>query len=259
MSRSIVPRRRPIIGTAVSITDYDQVLDAIDAAIAADERIYICCAPASSLVFARSDRKLAAAYDDAAVVTPDGMGVVHAARLLGEQISTRVYGPDLMLMQLERAAACGTPTYFYGGFDDESLAALIGHYRHRFPSLVIAGSQSPPHREPTDVERRETIEKINSSGAQVVWVGLGSPKQEIWMHSMRGELAAAALCGVGAAFDFHSGRVAQAPNWMQRSGLEWLYRLSRDPKRLGKRYLFTLPRFVVLVVAQAIRERFGRD
>jgi N-acetylglucosaminyldiphosphoundecaprenol N-acetyl-beta-D-mannosaminyltransferase len=255
VSGAALPRRRAIVGTRVSITDYAEVLGAIDAALAANQRIYICCAPASSLIFARKDPALAAAYEDAGIVTPDGMGVVYAARALGEKIGDRVYGPDLMLLQLERAAAAGTPTFFYGGFDSAALETLLAEYRERFPGLVIAGAESPPHRQLSAEERARTLAAINHSGAQVVWVGLGSPKQELWMRDARQELTAPVLCGVGAAFDFHSGRVEQAPGWMQRSGLEWLHRLLQDPRRLGRRYMLTLPHFVAAVAVQAIRER----
>lgn len=248
-----LPRRREIAGTAVSITDYTETLDAIDSSLAADERIYVCCAPASSLMFARKDRKLARAFAEAAIVTPDGMGVVYAARLLGEKIEDRVYGPDLMLLQLERAAAVGTPTYFYGGFDDDALERLVAEYREQFPALVVAGAWSPPHRPLTLDEAEQAAAAINDSGARIVWVGIGSPKQEIWMQANRAGLNAPVLVGVGAAFDFHTGRTKQAPSWMQRSGLEWLYRIAQDPIRLGRRYLLTLPHFVGIVLLQRLR------
>ena len=248
-------RRREIIGTAVSITDYDEVLDAIDTALELGTRSYVCCTPASSLIFARDDRALANALTAADIVTPDGMGVVYAARLLGEKISDRVYGPDLMELQLARAAAAGTPTYLYGGFDDAALARLRDALADRHPGLTIVGTHSPPHRPLTREETDKLVAEINASGAQIVWVGLGSPKQEVWMHESRAALDAPVLVGVGAAFDFFAGRVSQAPAWMQRAGLEWLYRIFQDPLRLGRRYLLTLPRFVALVATQSLRER----
>jgi N-acetylglucosaminyldiphosphoundecaprenol N-acetyl-beta-D-mannosaminyltransferase len=247
-----LPARRNIVGTDVSITDYDEVLGAIDDAISEDERIFICCCPASSLMFARRDPALAAALTEAQIVTPDGMGVVYAARVLGEKIEDRVYGPDLMLAQLARAATVGTPTYLYGGFDDAALAELEKALTERFPGLKIVGGESPPHRPPTDDEAAATVAAINASGAKVVWVGLGSPKQELWMQRNRAGLEAPVLCGVGAAFDFIIGRVDQAPRWMQKRGLEWLFRLSKEPVRIGKRYLLTLPHFVVAVAAQRL-------
>jgi N-acetylglucosaminyldiphosphoundecaprenol N-acetyl-beta-D-mannosaminyltransferase len=247
--------RREILGTAVSMTDYNGVLLAIDESVTQREGIYICCTPASSLVYARDDAALAAALKGAAIVTPDGMGVVHAARLLGESIDARVYGPDLMALHCERAAQSATPIFLYGGHDDDTLAKLQLALLERFPGLAIAGATSPPHRDLTEQETEDVIAQINESGAQVVWVGIGSPKQELWMQAMRPRLSVPVLVGVGAAFDFFSGRVAQAPRWMQRASLEWLFRVRQDPVRLGRRYLLTLPRFAWLVLAQTLRER----
>lgn len=250
-----LPRRRDIVGTAVSITDYDEVLNAIDDAVAGDEKITICCTPASSLMFARRDPQLAEAYAAADIVTPDGMGVVYAARLLGEEIGDRVYGPDLMEAQLERAAASGAATFLLGGHDQQALDELTATLKARHPTLAIAGGFSPPHREPTAEEDQSLIRQINASGAKIVWIGLGSPKQELWMHRARPRLEAATICGVGAAFDFIIGRIDQAPSWMQRAGLEWLYRIVKDPVRLGRRYLTTLPAFALRVAIQVTRER----
>lgn len=248
-------RRREIIGTAVSMTDYAGVLDAIDHAVAADTPIYVCCAPASSLVHARGDAQLAKALAGATIVTPDGMGVVLAARMLGERLADRVYGPDLMELQLARAASSGTPLYLYGGFDEVALAQLQESLRARHPGLNIAGAWSPPHRPLRPDESAASAARINASGAKIVWVGIGSPKQELWMQELRPQLEAPVLVGVGAAFDFIAGRVKQAPDWMQDHGLEWLHRMARDPLRLGRRYLLTLPRFALLVLAQIISER----
>lgn len=248
-------RARGIIGTPVSITDYTEVLDAVDSAVDSDRREYICCTPASSLVAAHTDAALADALAGATIVTPDGMGVVWAARLLGEQITDRVYGPDLMELQLARAAQSSTPLFLYGGHDAAALEQLESAIAERWPGVVVAGAWSPPHRELTADEEDAVVAQINDSGAQIVWVGIGSPRQEIWMQRMRARLTAPVLVGVGAAFDFLSGRVDQAPDWMQDHGLEWLHRIFQDPLRLGRRYLLTLPRFVWLVLAQRIQGR----
>lgn len=245
-------RKREIIGTGVSITDYDEVVAQVDEAAAQQQQIYVCCAPASTLVFARDDRRLASALAGAQIVTPDGMGVVHAARMLGEPIRERVYGPDLMELVLGRSSSSH---YLYGGHDDATLRELESAITRRFPDAAVVGSFSPPHRELTEQELASIAESINASGAGIVWVGIGSPKQELFMQQLRERVDAPVLIGVGAAFDFLAGRTAQAPRWMQRASLEWLYRISQDPLRLGRRYLLTLPRFVVLVLAQAVRER----
>lgn len=246
-------RKRDIIGTEVAITDYEEVLDAIDAAVEHRDRIFICCAPASSLVFARRDRELETAYENAAIVTPDGKGVVLAARLLGERLEDRVYGPDLMTAHCRRAEQSGQRIWLLGGFDEYALADLRDTLAMRYPQLQIVGSHSPPHRPLNDEEKRALVSQVNSDAPDIVWVGLGSPKQEIWMDEFRPMLEAPVLCGVGAAFDFATGRVAQAPRWIQRVGMEWLYRLVRDPKRLFGRYLKTLPAFVLLVARQRLQ------
>lgn len=252
-------RRREIIGTDVAITDYEEVLAAVDSAVSDRRRIYVCCAPASTLVFALKDERLREALAGAEIVTPDGMGVVHAARLLGEQLSDRVYGPDLMLAQCRRAELSGQRVWLYGGFDDATLSQLRSALIVRFPALNIVGWYSPPHRPLTAAENAELIDRINDDAPDIVWVGLGSPKQEVWMHSMRGSIAAPVMCGVGAAFDFISGRAGQAPGWMQRASLEWLYRMLREPRRLVSRYLSTLPRFLALVLAQKLRGARAAD
>ena len=143
-----------------------------------------------------------------------------------------------------RAARTGTPMYLYGGRSPEALALLEERLRERFPGLRIVGGHSPPFRPLTAAEEEQAIAEIDSSGAAVVWVGIGQPKQEKWMLRMRPRLSAPLLVGVGAAFDFHAGLVSQAPRWMQRSGLEWTYRLSREPRRLWWRYAHHNPRFV---------------
>lgn len=250
-----LPVRREIVGTPVSMTDYDEVLDAIDAAVAERRPITICCAPASTLIFARRDPTLRDALARADIVTPDGMGVVHAARLLGARLPDRVYGPDLMLLQCERAARAGHRVWLQGGHDEATLTELRRRLAGRVPGLTFAGWECPPFRPPTESELARTAERINAAAPDIVWVGLGCPKQELWMHAMRPRIEAPVLCGVGAAFDFHAGRVAQAPRGLRDHGFEWAYRLAREPLRLGRRYLATLPHFALLVAAQVLRER----
>jgi N-acetylglucosaminyldiphosphoundecaprenol N-acetyl-beta-D-mannosaminyltransferase len=146
--------------------------------------------------------------------------------------------------------------YLYGGRSPEALETLERSLRDRFPGLEIVGGFSPPFRPLTEAEEERAITAIDSSGAAVVWVGTGQPKQEKWMLHMRPRLSAPLLVGVGAAFDFHAGLVSQAPAWMQRSGLEWTYRLSREPRRLWRRYAYQNPRFIAGFMHQYIRHRF---
>ena len=179
------------------------------------------------------------------LAVPDGQPLVWALRLLGHKQATRVYGPDLMERFCAHAATTGTPIYLYGGRSEEALDMLKTRLRERFPGLRITGGWSPPFRPLTAEEQERVVAEIDASAAKVVWVGTGQPKQELWMSEMRPRLAAPLLMGVGAAFDFHAGIISQAPAWMQRNGLEWLYRLSREPRRLWRRYASQNPRFVV--------------
>lgn len=235
--------------------DYEQAAARIEAMVASGERGYVCHAAVNTLMNARRDADVRAALDGAALVLPDGMPIVWALRSLGEEIADRVYGPDLMLLECERLLAPGARHFLYGGRDREATVALAAALRERFPGIAIAGSWTPPFRELTEAEETEVAELVDGSGADVVWVGTGSPRQEHWMARMRPRLRAPVLVGVGAAFDFHAGLVRQAPRWMQRRGLEWLHRLSRDPRRLGRRYLRDNPAFLALWAREWWRER----
>jgi N-acetylglucosaminyldiphosphoundecaprenol N-acetyl-beta-D-mannosaminyltransferase len=200
---------------------------------------------------AREQPETLAAVLGATLAVPDGMPLVWALHALGHRSATRVYGPDLMALFCERAARKGIPVYLYGGrHDDDARELLARRLRERFAGLQIAGASSPPFRPLSEEENEREIEAINSSGAALVWVGTGQPRQELWMHAMRPRLNPPLLVGVGAAFDFHAGLVSQAPSWMQRNGLEWAYRLSREPRRLWRRYARYNPLFVAAFAAQ---------
>ncbi len=237
------------------MSDYEQVLDWMEAMIAAGRHGYLTAAAVNLVMSAREDPDTRAAVLGATLAVPDGQPLVWALHALGHARATRVYGPDLMLGFCARAARSGTPMFLYGGRSPEALGLLEARLRERFPGLVIAGGQSPPFRPLTDAELQETIATIESSGAELVWVGTGQPKQERWMLEMRPRLSAPLLVGVGAAFDFHAGLVPQAPRWMQRSGLEWTYRLAREPRRLWWRYLHHNPRFIAGFARQYVDAR----
>lgn len=223
--------------------------------IDAGARGYVTAAAVNLVMSAQEQPRTLEAVLDATLAVPDGMPLVWALRALGHRHATRVYGPDLMLRFCAHAAAKGVPMYLYGGRDEAALELLHTSLRERFPGLPIAGGFSPPFRALTPAEELQVIADIEASGAQVVWVGIGQPKQERWMHDMRPRLKAPLLVGVGAAFDFHAGLVAQAPGWMQRNGLEWIYRLAREPRRLWRRYARYNPRFVAAFARQYARER----
>jgi N-acetylglucosaminyldiphosphoundecaprenol N-acetyl-beta-D-mannosaminyltransferase len=237
------------------VSDYEQVMDWMDAVIAANGRGYVTAAAVNLVMSAQEEPETLAAVLGATLAVPDGQPLVWALHALGHARATRVYGPDLMANYCARAARTGTRMYLYGGRSPEALALLEGRLLERFPGLQIAGGQSPPFRPLTPAEEEQVIAEIDSSGAAVVWVGTGQPKQEKWMLHMRPRLSAPLLVGVGAAFDFHAGLVSQAPGWMQRSGLEWTYRLSREPRRLWWRYAHHNPRFVIGFTRQYMRYR----
>lgn len=241
----------------LAVSDYDEVVAWMDAMVESGARGWVTAAAVNLVMSAHDDPATMRAVLGATLAVPDGQPLVWALRLLGHTRATRVYGPDLMAHYCAHAAATGTPIYLYGGRSPEALSLLRERLGERFPGLRIAGGWSPPFRPLTPAERERAIAEIDASGAQVVWVGTGQPKQELWMSEMRPLLQVPLLVGVGAAFDFHAGIVAQAPSWMQRGGLEWIYRLSREPRRLWRRYASQNPRFVVGFARQYLRTLVG--
>jgi N-acetylglucosaminyldiphosphoundecaprenol N-acetyl-beta-D-mannosaminyltransferase len=239
----------------LAVSDYDETIAWMDAMVESGARGWLTAAAVNLIMSARDNPATMRAVLEATLVVPDGQPLVWGLRLLGHKRATRVYGPDLMAHHCAHAATTGTPVYLYGGRSEQALALLTTRLCKRFPGLRIVGGWSPPFRPLTADERARVVTEIDGSGAQVVWVGTGQPKQELWMSEMRPLLSAPLLVGVGAAFDFHAGIVAQAPGWMQRNGLEWLYRLSREPRRLWRRYASQNPRFVVGFARQYLRER----
>ena len=252
-----VPESVPILGIPLALTDYEGSMDHMDAAISRSERIMVSAA-AVHLVMVSQERPEIREAALRSFNVADGQPLVWAMRSLGHEAS-RVYGPTLMLRYCERCAEQGTRIFLYGGRNRGALVQLVDSLRRRFPGIRIVGGHSPPFRPSTEDETEAIVAEINGSGADVVWVGVGQPKQEEWMAAMRDRLDAPILIGVGAAFDFHAGLVPQAPAWMQRGGLEWTYRLVHEPRRLWRRYARYNPRFVVGFSRQWARERLGRS
>jgi N-acetylglucosaminyldiphosphoundecaprenol N-acetyl-beta-D-mannosaminyltransferase len=244
-----------ILGVPLALIDYEGTLDWIDAAVARDHRGYVCVAAVHTVMACREDPALRAAVLGADFTVPDGQPLVWALNALGHPLGDRVYGPELMDRACARAARTGRRFYLYGGRNQGALVELARTLRLRHPGLRIVGGHAPPFRELTDAENEAVAEDIRRSGADVVWVGIGVPKQEKWMARMRPRLSAPVLIGVGAAFDFHAGIVPQAPAQLQRVGLEWLYRLWREPRRLWRRYARYNPLFVLGFGRQLIAER----
>ncbi len=252
------PRSIRVLGVPITLTDYARTLGWIDAAIESSEQGYICVAPVHLVMLAQDDPDVASAIDGAAFVVPDGQPLVWALRALGAENPSRVYGPDLMIATCRQASKTGRKMYLFGGRNDGALLQLTLNLRRRFPGLQIVGGHSPPYRPATLAEQSRTIDEINASGADIVWVGTGQPKQELWMAQMRPHLDAPVLIGVGAAFDFHAGLVPQAPAFLQDAGLEWAFRLAHEPRRLWRRYVVYNPRFLIAFSQQLqVRRRNG--
>jgi len=247
--------RREILGIPIAMTDYAGAVDAMDAMVDSRERGYVCAVSVHSLTIALDDAEMADVFRGATMVLPDGMPVVWASNMLGAGLKGRVYGPELMLHYSERCAERGHRVWLYGGRDQGSLAQLALNLRRRLPGINIVGGYSPPFRPMSDEEEDALIDQINDARPDILWVGIGAPKQEKWMARMRDRLDVPVMCAVGAAFDFHAGRISQAPRWMQQRGLEWIYRLAQEPFRLFPRYVRSNPRFVLAFARQYLAER----
>ncbi len=251
-----VPPRVEVVGTPISLTSYDEVLALLDAR-PADRPTVVAVCNVHSVMTARSDRDVARALSTADVATPDGMPLVWALRQLARADQTRVYGPDLMRAALAHGVERGWRHYLYGA--TPSTLNLLRQAAERIaPGVQIVGWHAPPFRALTAREEQAVLADIRASGADLVWVGIGMPKQELWMQRVAEELPGVALLGVGAAFDLLSGVVPQAPPGLQAAGLEWLYRMLQEPRRLWRRYLWNNPRYLVLLAGQLLFARRPR-
>src|SRR5215207_5441689 len=249
---------RDILGTPVAMTDYRGAIDAMDGMVESRERGYVCAVAVHALTVGHDDPQMGEALRGATLVVPDGMPVVWAANLLGAKLADRVYGPELMSRYSQHSADRGHRIWLYGGRDQGSLVQLALALRRRHPGIRVVGGYSPPFRELVADEEEAVARQINQARPDVLWVGIGVPKQEKWMARMRDRLDVPVMVGVGAAYDFHAGRVSMAPAWMQERGLEWIYRTWQEPRRLLGRYLSTNPRFVAAFARQYLRERRRR-
>lgn len=245
------PASREILGVRVHATTYEDAAQRVVAWAKEGSSRYVCVTSVHGVIEAQDDAQFRRIQNDADLVTPDGMPLVWGLKLLGCSEATRVYGPSLTLHVCEAAAREEIPIALYGG-TPEMLERFTEFLTSRFPGIRIVCQIAPPFRPLSREEDEDYTQQIVRSGARLVFVGIGCPKQERWMAAHRGRIPAVML-GVGAAFDFHAGRVPQAPAWMQRSGLEWLFRLASEPKRLWGRYRRIVPRFIGLFGAQYLR------
>lgn len=241
---------RDILEMHVDVTSYSDAAGRVVNWASDGLSRYVCAANVHMVMESHDDSAFQDVVNGADLVTPDGVPLVWALKLLGVQEATRVYGPDLTLHVCKKAAEQRIPIGLYGGTPD-SLEAFVEFLETSYPGILINCTIAPPFRPLTPEEDERYTKQINESGVRILFVGIGCPKQEKWMAEHKDKCSAVML-GVGAAFDFHTGRVKQAPSWMQRMALEWLFRLIMEPKRLWKRYFKHNPRFVLLFLRQII-------
>jgi len=245
---------REILGVKIAASSYGETVEKSVAWTKQRESRAVFFANVHVVMEAFDDSSFRAKLNAADMVNPDGMPLVWGLRAMGERDATRVYGPDATQVLLDAAQAEAIPVGFYGA-SEETLAKLIAEVRRRYPDLEIVFTMSPPFHPLEADEDEEITRRISNSGARMVFVGLGCPKQEHWIMEHRG-LIPAVMLGVGAAFDFLAGSKRQAPRWMMRNGLEWAFRLASEPRRLAVRYLKHNPRFVALFLLQLLK---GKD
>lgn len=248
--------RVPVVGTPISVISPEQLLQLLEAR-PGDRATVVAFCNVHSVMTARKNQEVARALNEANVAAPDGMPVVWGLKAAGFPDQQRVAGPTFTESALRRGIKVGWKHYFYGS-TPETLARLVDNVERLAPGIQIAGTFSPPFRPPTDEDIQSAAEQILGSGADLVWVGLGMPKQELWMARVRDHLPGVGLLGVGAAFDFLAGTLVRAPMWMQRTGLEWLHRFGQHPGRLWRRYLINNPTYLWLLGRQLLRARLGR-
>lgn len=257
VDESISTDRAVILGVGVSAITMDLAVSTIERWIKLRIPHYICISGAHGLIESHRDRYLREIHNAAGMVTPDGMPLVFMARRLGFKRTTRVYGPDLMQRMTEISAKRGYKQFYYGGGPGlaDRLATTL---KAKHPGLNVVGTMTPPFRALTPDEDEAIIASIKRAAPDIVWVGLSTPKQELWMASHINKLDVPVLVGVGAAFDFLAGTKSQAPAWMQRAGLEWVYRFGCEPRRLWRRYARVVPLFICLAALQLIGEHVSK-
>jgi N-acetylglucosaminyldiphosphoundecaprenol N-acetyl-beta-D-mannosaminyltransferase len=243
------PPRVNVLGVGISAINLRQAVETIEGWIRDRDRRYVNVCTVHTVMECQQDERLRQIVNRSGLSTPDGMPLVWLSRWHGHRHARRVYGPDLMLALCERSQTTGHRHYFYGGRPGVA-ELLVTKLRSKFPGLHVAGTHTPPMRAAGAIEDASVIATINDASPDVVWVGLGTPKQDFWVGLHRPLLTAPVIIAIGAAFDFHAGLLTQAPAWMQRSGLEWLFRLSQEPRRLAYRYLVYNPMFVTMVAMQ---------
>ena len=249
----VEPSSPYVLGMRVDPTCYEKASRTILEWARAKSSRYVCVANVYNAMTAHDSSEFLRVTNGADLVTPDGMPLVWCLKAFGHSQASRVYGPDLTRAVIAKAALSGISVGFYGG-TPETVQLLLPAIQSQYPGLRVAYISSPPFRPLTPREDEEAVQEINHSGVGILFVGLGTPKQDYWMAAHKGRIQSV-MVGVGAAFDFLAGTKPQAPRWMMRIGMEWFFRLATEPRRLWKRYLKHNPRFIVLFAAQLLRER----
>jgi len=239
-----------VLGTKIAAFNMDRAVGQICEWLDGPEiGRYVCVSGVHGVMEGFRDENIKRAHNSADACVPDGMPMTWIGRWYGHKSMDRVYGPDLMLRMLEVSAERGYTNYFYGGAPGVA-EALTSRMERRFPGLEVVGTFCPPFRPLQPSEQRDVVDHVNSVEPDLLWVGLSTPKQELFMADFHGALTTKVMLGVGAAFDFHTGTVPQAPRWMMRAGLEWFFRLCMEPRRLGPRYLRNNPAFIWNILLQ---------
>lgn len=246
-----------VCGVPVSAINLQEACRQIDEWIKQKERRYVCIAPVATIVDAQDDQDYRKVVTGADMITPDGMPLVWIGRLKGKRHVGRTYGPDLVEALCKEGEKKGYRHYFYGGTRETSERLEI-NLKRQFPNIQIAGRYVPDRLPIHFTEKEETLKAIDQSGTDILWIGLGSPKQDFWMAEHRHRLNVPVMIGIGAAFDFIAGTKSQAPRWMRQAGLEWFFRLCCEPRRLARRYLVGNTRFIYFLIKDAIHLRFGQ-
>jgi N-acetylglucosaminyldiphosphoundecaprenol N-acetyl-beta-D-mannosaminyltransferase len=243
-------RKFDVAGVPIALINMDMACREVQRRISERLGGYVIFRDINGIVLASRDQQILAAHRDAALVAPDGMPLVWLGRRLAPKEVSRVYGPDFLLEFCRRSTPLGVRHFFYGS-TELVVQKLVSELKRQFPSLVVCGCYSPPFRSIKGSPWGDDLARIRAARPDIIWVGLGTPKQELWMHMHAAELPESVLLGVGAAFDFHSKTKPQAPRWLRQAGFEWLFRLLTEPRRLGRRYLIGIPQFIWLVATRA--------
>jgi N-acetylglucosaminyldiphosphoundecaprenol N-acetyl-beta-D-mannosaminyltransferase len=250
-------RRVNVLGVDVNVSSLHEAVATVERWVRQRTQHYVCITGAHGVMESRRDARLRDILNEAGMVTADGMSLVWFSRIVGNAPAERVYGPDLMRTLTALSPARGYRHFYYGG--PPGVAEKLKHaVEAGYPGVVVAGTLSPPFRELSPEEDEAVVAAINAARPDIVWVGLSTPKQEFWMARHLGRIVAPVMIGVGAAFDFLAGTKRQAPRWIQQSGLEWLFRLATEPRRLWRRYAYIVPGFALLTV-QALAARVVRS